>query len=98
MGTTEQEAQNLKGPDLPEWVKKELPSEQPQHEVRLTHGYWIDQYEVTNAAFQAFIDAGGYTARDYWSEPVGRVKWQTRKGCFIRNQRRADQPWSGSPV
>jgi formylglycine-generating enzyme required for sulfatase activity len=36
MGTTEQEANNLNGPNVPEWVKKELPSEQPQHEVRLT--------------------------------------------------------------
>jgi formylglycine-generating enzyme required for sulfatase activity len=32
-----------------------LPSEQPQHEVLLTGGYWIDEYEVTNQAYQAFV-------------------------------------------
>jgi formylglycine-generating enzyme required for sulfatase activity len=52
----------------PAWVQREFASEQPQHEVRLTAGYWIDKYEVTNQAFQAFIHAGGYTTQAYWSE------------------------------
>lgn len=98
MGTSAEEAQVLQGSDLPAWVKKALPSEQPQHEVSLTHGYWIDQYEVTNAAFQAFIDAGGYKTPEYWSEEG----WQwlsthkTRSGCsFQKSQERADQPCVG---
>ena len=28
--------------------------------------YWIDQYEVTNQQFKAFVDAGGYQKREYW--------------------------------
>jgi formylglycine-generating enzyme required for sulfatase activity len=35
--------------------------------VCITQGYWLDTYEVTNAAYQKFIDAGGYSKRDYWS-------------------------------
>lgn len=35
------------------------PDEQPTHEVIL-HGFWIDQTEVTNAQFRAFVDATGY--------------------------------------
>lgn len=31
--------------------------------------YWIDRYEVTNADFQAFVDAGGYQDRALWTEP-----------------------------
>jgi eukaryotic-like serine/threonine-protein kinase len=31
--------------------------------------YWIDQLEVTNAAFKQFVDAGGYRDAKYWSEP-----------------------------
>lgn len=31
--------------------------------------YWIDQLEVTNAAFKQFIDAGGYRDAKYWTEP-----------------------------
>jgi formylglycine-generating enzyme required for sulfatase activity len=29
--------------------------------------YLIDKFEVTNAEFQRFIDAGGYSTRAYWS-------------------------------
>ena len=56
----------------PYWAKRELESEQPSHEVFLSSGYWIDKYEVTNAAFQAFIDDTGYSTEEYWS-PEG---WQ----------------------
>jgi len=31
--------------------------------------YWIDQFEVTNRQFKAFVDAGGYRTRSYWTEP-----------------------------
>ncbi len=52
----------------PTWARFELASERPQHEVALTSGYWIDKTEVTNQAFQAFVDAGGYQERSLWSE------------------------------
>jgi formylglycine-generating enzyme required for sulfatase activity len=44
------------------------PDEQPAHQVCITQGYWLDAYEVTNAAYQKFVNAGGYTTRAYWSE------------------------------
>jgi formylglycine-generating enzyme required for sulfatase activity len=44
------------------------PDEQPQHEVCLTHSFWIDQGEVTNDSYQTFNNAGGYTRREYWSD------------------------------
>jgi eukaryotic-like serine/threonine-protein kinase len=28
--------------------------------------YWIDQYEVTNRQFKAFVDQGGYQKHEYW--------------------------------
>ncbi|HVL66928.1 MAG TPA: protein kinase [Vicinamibacterales bacterium] len=31
--------------------------------------YWIDQLEVTNAAYRRFVDAGGYRDPQYWTEP-----------------------------
>ena len=52
----------------PVWAERELLSEQPQHEVRLRRGFWIDKYEVTNAAFQAFVEDGGYQKQEFWSE------------------------------
>ncbi len=30
--------------------------------------YWLDQLEVTNAAFKQFVDAGGYREAKYWTE------------------------------
>jgi dienelactone hydrolase len=42
--------------------------------------YWIDKFEVTNRQFKAFLDAGGYKDRKYWTEPFrkdGRVlSWE----------------------
>ena len=31
--------------------------------------YWIDRYEVTNADFKRFVDAGGYDTEEYWKQP-----------------------------
>jgi formylglycine-generating enzyme required for sulfatase activity len=31
--------------------------------------FLVDRYEVTNRQFKAFVEAGGYSNRDYWKEP-----------------------------
>jgi len=72
MGTDDATLQELRALQPPKWVMKELDSERPQHTVRLTEGYWIDKYEVTNAAFRDFVDDGGYTTPAHWSE-AGRA-------------------------
>jgi formylglycine-generating enzyme required for sulfatase activity len=43
------------------------PDEQPQHHVCLTNGFWLDEFDVTNAAFDAFVQAGGYNDDSLWS-------------------------------
>ncbi|MBV8879995.1 MAG: formylglycine-generating enzyme family protein [Planctomycetaceae bacterium] len=35
------------------------PEEKPAHRV-VVHGFWMDEHEVTNAQFKAFVDATGY--------------------------------------
>jgi eukaryotic-like serine/threonine-protein kinase len=44
------------------------------------NNYWIDRYEVTNAEFKKFVDAGGYSKPEYWKEDFvkdGRkLSWQ----------------------
>jgi dienelactone hydrolase len=32
--------------------------------------FLIDKYEVTNAKFKAFMDAGGYTNKTFWAHPI----------------------------
>jgi iron(II)-dependent oxidoreductase len=63
-GSTDQQVAALNEQYRTSYFNNEL----PQHQVCLTQGYWLDTYEVTNAAYQAFIDAGGNTTRDYWSD------------------------------
>jgi formylglycine-generating enzyme required for sulfatase activity/dienelactone hydrolase len=38
-------------------------------EPATVHGYWIDRFEVTNAEFMRFVEAGGYDDPEYWTEP-----------------------------
>jgi formylglycine-generating enzyme required for sulfatase activity len=67
MGTDEASVEKLKQLKPPPFVFGEFAREQPQHQVRITKGYWIDKYEVTNEAFQAFVDDGGYKDQALWS-------------------------------
>lgn len=67
MGTDAMAIAALTAASPPDWVASEFPSEQPAHKITLTNGYWIDRDEVTNRAFAAFVDAGGYTNRALWS-------------------------------
>ena len=55
---------------------------QPQHTVQLDE-YWIGQTEVTNAQFQQFIAAGGYTTERYWSA----AGWQWRNANAVTQPR-----------
>lgn len=66
------------GLNPPAWARRVMDSEMPAHPVRLTKGYWIDKFEVTSAAFEAFVEAGGYESPEYWSES-GRM-WLERVG------------------
>jgi formylglycine-generating enzyme required for sulfatase activity len=68
MGTDDAAMKAIQALSPPGWVAKELPSEQPAHDVRLTSGYWIDRTEVTNASFATFASAGGYRDRALWSD------------------------------
>ena len=48
--------------------------------------YYIDRHEVTNAEFKAFVDAGGYEKREYWTEPFVRegqtLDWSAAMALF----------------
>jgi formylglycine-generating enzyme required for sulfatase activity/predicted esterase len=48
--------------------------------------YWIDQYEVTNRQFKAFVDQGGYQKHEYWKLDFERdgkhLSWQEAMALF----------------
>jgi formylglycine-generating enzyme required for sulfatase activity len=54
-----------------------LTDEQPQHQVCFTNGYWLDKFDVTNAAFAAFVKAGGYNNDSLWS--TDGLNWKQSK-------------------
>jgi serine/threonine protein kinase/dienelactone hydrolase len=48
--------------------------------------YYLDRYEVTNREYQKFVDAGGYSQRQYWAEKFVRdgheIKWEEAMALF----------------
>jgi formylglycine-generating enzyme required for sulfatase activity/dienelactone hydrolase/predicted Ser/Thr protein kinase len=48
--------------------------------------FWVDQYEVTNRQFKAFLDHGGYQERAYWkqefSENGKKLTWDEAMAMF----------------
>jgi formylglycine-generating enzyme required for sulfatase activity len=81
MGSTDAEVEAVRGssPLPPVWIANELPSEQPAHDVTISHGFWLDRDAVTNIAFQTFVDAGGYQDRSQWSD--AGWSWLGRAGA-----------------
>jgi formylglycine-generating enzyme required for sulfatase activity len=77
MGTSDAEAEAAAALDAPDWSLRAIASEQPQHDVCLSAGFWISQHEVTNAEFAEFVAAGGYTTPDWWSE--AGASWLSRQ-------------------
>ena len=58
------------------------PAERPAHRVRV-NGFWMDQTEVTNAQFRAFVEATGYVTtaekKPIWEELKKQVPPETPK-------------------
>ncbi len=48
--------------------------------------FWLDKYEVTNGQFKKFVDAGGYSKREYWKQPFVRegreLSWEEAQERF----------------
>ena len=65
-----------------------------------TPDFLIDRAEVTNNEFKAFVDAGGYATREYWTEPFVRngqsIEWSAAMNLFRdRTGRPGPATWEG---
>ena len=62
-----------------------IPGFEGQPELELKD-YWIDQYEVTNGQYKAFVDAGGYQKPEYWKfdfvKDGKKLTWEQAMGEF----------------
>jgi formylglycine-generating enzyme required for sulfatase activity len=68
------------------WVEREV----PQHEVTLDE-YAIARYPITNAEFERFIEDGGYTQRDYWTDAGWKQK---EKESWTQPRYWDDEKWN----
>jgi len=73
--------------------------EKPQHlNKRITEGYLISRYPVTNAQFGAFVAAGGYAERKYWVEAEQARVWADGKVKGLRDDEPRAVPYDfGDP-
>jgi formylglycine-generating enzyme required for sulfatase activity len=53
-----------------------IPSEGPQHRVRITRPFYLGKYEVTQAQWQAVIGSNPSQFKDAPSHPVEQVSWE----------------------
>lgn len=67
-----------------------LYGEQKTREV-IDYDYWIDQYPVTNEKYRAYVLAGGYEKRQYWSDEGW--KWKTERN-IARPEHWNDPIWN----
>lgn len=76
------------------------PNEMPVHTVYLD-AFLIDKYEVTNAEFKRFVDAGGYTTEAFWSAEGWSVRlsggW-TQPAWWSTGDYHSGAAWPGFPV
>ena len=49
------------------WVPPMSPAPSPAFALP---GFWLGRYEITNAEFKRFVDAGGYQNAQYWKDPI----------------------------
>ncbi|MHA6764627.1 ergothioneine biosynthesis protein EgtB [Streptacidiphilus sp. PAMC 29251] len=71
-----------------------LDNERPAHRVEVG-GFWLDAVPVTNAAFQEFVEDGGYTQQRWWS-PQGwehRQREQLQAPLFWLRDGRGEDRW-----
>jgi formylglycine-generating enzyme required for sulfatase activity/dienelactone hydrolase/predicted Ser/Thr protein kinase len=79
----------------PGMVRVSLPPKYPQElvipgyegiPVLALGDFWIDEYEVTNRQFKAFVDHGGYQERAYWKQEFREngktLRWDEAMAMF----------------
>jgi dienelactone hydrolase len=83
--------------EIPEGMVRVAGAKTPHGEVK---DFFIDRHEVTNAAFQQFVDSDGYSNKDYWQhEFIGRdraLTWDEGIARFVdQTGRPGPSSWLG---
>ena len=68
--------------------------EKPKHQVTVG-GFWMGEREVTRGQYRKFMQAGGYTKKDYWSAPGWA--WVKEVARTQPDDWAEDAEWAGTP-
>jgi formylglycine-generating enzyme required for sulfatase activity len=85
MGTADQERAQLLQQAMEagdQWSLERIPSEGPQHRVRITRPFWLGRYEVTVGQFRRFVDQTGYKTE---AERDGIGGYAVVKGNWVQD-------------
>lgn len=58
-----------------QWAASRIPSEGPEHPVRITRPFYLGKYEVTQAQWQAVMGDNPSKFNDHPAHPVEKVSW-----------------------
>ncbi len=57
------------------------------HGPKKVSSFIIDRFEVTNKAYKTFVDAGGYSNRTFWKQPIyngdKEIPWEEAISLFV---------------
>lgn len=69
------------------WVKAIATEQSEEHAKKANFDYFIDRFEVTNAQFKRFIEAGGYQNRSFWKHDFvkdgKKLSWEEAMREFV---------------
>ncbi len=74
MGSSEAERQIALVQETDGWAKERIPTEGPQHNVKITQRFYLGKYEVTQAQWQAVMGNNPSRFKDPM-HPVKQVSW-----------------------
>lgn len=80
-------------------AKAFLADESPQHAYNLAYVYKIGRYPITNAQFDAFVQADGYKTPAYWQEAKTHGYWRPGevRRRFVKGSEIVEE-WAAAPA
>jgi eukaryotic-like serine/threonine-protein kinase len=94
MGTSAQVEKRLldESESIQDWlVMEQIPTETPQHRVRISRPFFLGQYEVTQAQWNVLSGKGPAQTRDEPNHPVTSVSWEDAQAMLGRLNDMTDQ-------
>jgi hypothetical protein len=72
-----------------------------KYKGKLVGEFLVDRFEVTNKEYKSFLDAGGYSKKNYWNYPIysegKEISWDSAMSIFVdRTGKQGPSNWEVS--